>query len=73
MQGTSDFTLACLVIAIAAGGTFMSHVNDSGFWLVKELLGITEKQTFKTWTIMTGIIAVSGFLMVLLIHILFSG
>lgn len=73
MQGTSDFTLACLVIAIAAGGTFLSHVNDSGFWLVKELLGITEKQTFKTWTIMTGIIAISGFLMVLLIHILFSG
>ncbi|WP_375581239.1 gluconate:H+ symporter [Marivirga tractuosa] len=72
MADTSGFTLACLVIAIAAGGTFMSHVNDSGFWLVKELLGITEKQTFKTWTIMTGIIAVSGFLMVLLIHVIFQ-
>jgi Gnt-I system low-affinity gluconate transporter len=72
MTDTSGFSLACLVIAIAAGGTFMSHVNDSGFWLVKELLGITEKQTFKTWTIMTGIIAVSGFLMVLLIHLLFQ-
>jgi Gnt-I system low-affinity gluconate transporter len=72
MAETSSFSLACLVIAIAAGGTFMSHVNDSGFWLVKELLGITEKQTFKTWTIMTGIIAVSGFLMVLLIHVIFQ-
>ncbi len=71
MADTSSFTLACLVIAIAAGGTFMSHVNDSGFWLVKELLGLTEKQTFKSWTVMTGIIAVSGFLMVLLIHMLF--
>ncbi|NMM50662.1 GntP family permease [Marinigracilibium pacificum] len=72
MDDTSSFSLACLVIAIAAGGTFMSHVNDSGFWMVKELLGITEKQTFKTWTIMTGIIAVSGFIMVMLIHSLFQ-
>ncbi len=68
---TSSFSLACIVIAIASGGTFMSHVNDSGFWLVKELLGITEKQTFKTWTVMTGIIALSGFIIVLLMHTLF--
>ncbi|MBK6264819.1 gluconate transporter [Marivirga sp. S37H4] len=70
--GTGNFELACIVIAIAAGGTFMSHVNDSGFWLVKELLGISEKETFKTWTIMTGILSISGFLLVFIIYLLYS-
>lgn len=67
-----SFELACIVISIAAGATFMSHVNDSGYWLVKELLGITEKETFKTWTIMTGILSLSGFLLVLIINFIYS-
>lgn len=67
-----SFELGCIVISIAAGATFMSHVNDSGFWLVKELLGITEKETFKTWTIMTGILSLSGFLLVLIINFIYS-
>ncbi len=68
---TDNFQLACIVISIAAGATFMSHVNDSGFWLVKEYLGINEKKTFKTWTIMTGILSVSGFLFALIINTFF--
>src|SRR5690606_18714964 len=67
-----SFELACIVISIAAGATFMSHVNDSGYWLVKELLGITEKETFKSWTIMTGILSLSGFLLVLIINFIYS-
>ncbi|UOB17660.1 GntP family permease [Abyssalbus ytuae] len=66
-----SFELACIVISIAAGATFMSHVNDSGFWLVNQLLGINEKQTFKSWTIMTGILSLSGFLLAWLINSLF--
>lgn len=66
-----NFNLACIVISIAAGSTFMSHVNDSGFWLVSQFLGMTEKQTFKTWTIMTGILSVSGFLIASLINFVF--
>lgn len=66
-----NFNLACIVISIAAGSTFMSHVNDSGFWLVSQFLGMTEKQTFKTWTIMTGILSVSGFLLASLINFVF--
>ncbi len=66
-----NFNLACIVISIAAGSTFMSHVNDSGFWLVSQFLGMTEKQTFKTWTIMTGILSVSGFLLASLINFIF--
>ncbi len=51
---------ALMVIAIAAGATIMSHVNDSGFWLVGKYLGINEKQTLQSWTVMETIIAVSG-------------
>ena len=56
----NDLHLACIVIAIASGATFMSHVNDSGFWLVKQYLELTEKQTFRTWTVMTMLIGVTG-------------
>ena len=52
--------LAVLVIAIASGATIFSHVNDSGFWLVKQYLGLTEKETFRSWTVMTSLIAVVG-------------
>jgi Gnt-I system low-affinity gluconate transporter len=58
--GLNSIQLACVVIAIASGATFGSHVNDSGFWLVKQYLGLTEKQTFRSWTVMTMIIGITG-------------
>ena len=58
----NDMKLAILVIAIAAGASIFSHVNDSGFWLVKQYLGLTEKQTFKSWSILTSLIACIGLL-----------
>ena len=69
--GYDNFNLACIVISIASGATFMSHVNDSGFWLVNQFLGITEKQTFKTWTIMTGILSVCGFVFASVLNYIF--
>lgn len=63
--------LAAIVIAIASGGTMLSHVNDSGFWLVKEYLGMTEKQTFLSWTMMTAIVAITGFAFSLLLFYIF--
>lgn len=59
---------ALIVIAIAAGSTIMSHVNDSGFWLVNKYLGLTEKQTLQSWTTMETIISVTGFAMALLLY-----
>ncbi len=56
----SEMQLAVLVVAIAAGASVFSHVNDSGFWLVKQYLGLTEKQTFKTWSVLTTLIALAG-------------
>ncbi|MFD6327733.1 GntP family permease, partial [Streptomyces sp. NPDC058442] len=49
---------ALLVLAIGAGSVFFSHVNDAGFWLVKEYFGLDVGQTIKTWSIMETIISV---------------
>ena len=51
---------ALVVIAIAAGATILSHVNDSGFWLVGKYLRMDEQQTLRSWTVMETIIAVCG-------------
>jgi GntP family gluconate:H+ symporter len=49
-----------LVLSMGAGSLILSHVNDSGFWFVKEYLGMTIEQTLKTWTVVeTGIACVS--------------
>jgi GntP family gluconate:H+ symporter len=50
--GLGDFKIALLVMAIAAGATVLSHVNDSGFWLVSRFFGMDEATTLKTWTVM---------------------
>ena len=63
----SDPHRALIVIAIAAGATTASHVNDSGFWLVGKYLGMNEKQTLQSWTVMETIISVTGFSLALLL------
>lgn len=65
----SEIDKALMVIAIASGASILSHVNDSGFWLVSNYLGLSEKQTFKSWTVMTSILALVGFGMVSLISV----
>lgn len=60
---------ALLVIAIASGATILSHVNDSGFWLVSKYFGLTERETFRSWTMMTSLIALTGFATVMLINL----
>jgi len=52
--------LALIVLSIASGATLLSHVNDSGFWLVSKYFGMNEKQTLRSWTVMESIIAFSG-------------
>lgn len=58
-----------LVLAIGAGSLFFSHVNDAGFWLVKEYFGLTVGQNIKTWSVMETIISVIGLLLVLLLSL----
>jgi GntP family gluconate:H+ symporter len=52
--------LSLVVLAIGAGSVFFSHVNDAGFWLVKEYFGLTVGQTVKTWSVMETVISVVG-------------
>jgi GntP family gluconate:H+ symporter len=49
-----------LVLAIGSGSLFLSHLNDGGFWIVKESLGFTVGQTLRTWTITECLIGVFG-------------
>ena len=67
----NDPQRALVVIAIASGATILSHVNDSGFWLVGKYLGMNEKQTLQSWTVMETIIAICGLLFTLLAGLLF--
>ncbi|MFE1956707.1 GntP family permease [Streptomyces sp. NPDC059479] len=60
---------ALLVLAIGAGSLFFSHVNDAGFWLVKEYFGMNVGQTLKTWSVMETIISVVGLGCVLLLSL----
>jgi GntP family gluconate:H+ symporter len=49
-----------LVLATGAGSLVLSHVNDSGFWLIKEFFNMTVPQTLRTWTVAETIIGVAG-------------
>jgi GntP family gluconate:H+ symporter len=53
--------IALLVTAIAAGATVLSHVNDSGFWLVSRFFNMDEKTTLKTWTVMETTLGTAAF------------
>ena len=59
--GLSGLDLCFMVIAIACGSTVLSHVNDSGFWLVGRFLNMDEKTTLKTWTVMETLLGCIGF------------
>ncbi|MDP9846927.1 GntP family permease [Streptosporangium lutulentum] len=65
--GTGETSL--LVLAIGAGSLFFSHVNDAGFWLVKEYFGLTVGQNIKTWSTMETIISVTGLVLVLVLDV----
>lgn len=67
ISSLSPMYLACVVCAVAGGATVCSHFNDSGFWLVKSLVGLDEKTTLKTWTIMETLVGFTGFLVALVI------
>ncbi|MDF3199870.1 MULTISPECIES: GntP family permease [unclassified Pseudomonas] len=56
-----------LVLATGAGSLVLSHVNDAGFWLVKQYFNMTVAETFKTWTAMETILSVValGFILLL--------
>ena len=60
-SGVTEIDKALMVIAIASGASILSHVNDSGFWLVGKYLNLSEKQTLSSWSVMTTLLALVGF------------
>jgi gluconate:H+ symporter, GntP family len=68
-QSLTASHLALLVLAIGSGSLFFSHVNDAGFWLVKEYFGMTVGQTIASWSVMETIISVVGLLGVLVLSL----
>jgi GntP family gluconate:H+ symporter len=58
-----------LVLAAGAGSLNLSHVNDSGSWMIKEYIGMTVKETFYTWTVMETLIAVIALPLILLMNL----
>ena len=70
--GLTPAHCALLVLAIGVGSVFLSHVNDAGFWLVKEYFGMTVGQTFKTWSVMECVVSVVGLVGVLLLSVVIA-
>jgi len=58
-----------LVLATGAGSLILSHVNDSGFWLIKEYFGMTVKETLLTWTALETIISVVALALILVVNV----
>ena len=69
MLAASHVNLALVTLATGAGSAIASHVNDAGFWMVKEYFGLSLKETFATWTLLSTIVSVSGLLFILLLSL----
>ncbi|WP_085872326.1 MULTISPECIES: GntP family permease [unclassified Nocardioides] len=69
VEGLSTGETSLVVLAVGAGSLFFSHVNDAGFWLVKEYFGMTVGQTVKTWSLMETVLSVTGLVMVLILGV----
>jgi GntP family gluconate:H+ symporter len=68
-SGLDSNTVALLALAIGSGSLFFSHVNDAGFWLVKEYFGMTVGETIRSWSVMETVISVVGVVFVLLVSL----
>jgi GntP family gluconate:H+ symporter len=71
--GLAPNHLSLVVLAVGAGSLFFSHVNDAGFWLVKEYFGLTVGQTVETWSVMETVISVMGLLLTLALSLVLQG
>lgn len=69
MEGLDSPTVALMVLAIGSGSVFFSHVNDAGFWLIKEYFGLSIGQTLKSWTVLECLISVTGLAGVMLLSL----
>ncbi len=67
VMNVDDLHKTLIVLAIASGSTILSHVNDSGFWLIGKYLNMNENQTLRSWSVMETVISVSSFILILIV------
>jgi len=72
VKGIPGYTPEMIVLALCAGGTVLSHVNDAGFWIVNEYFGMTVPQTLRSWTTMKVITSLVGITCILIAQALFG-
>ena len=58
-----------LALSIGAGSMFFSHINDAGFWLVKEYMGMNLPDMFKTWSVLSTIISVAALVLIMALSV----
>ena len=68
VRGLPGYPPEILLLALCAGGTALSHVNDAGFWLVNQCLGLNVADTLRTWTVMKVITSAVGLACVFALH-----
>jgi H+/gluconate symporter-like permease len=73
VKGIQGYTPEMLVLALCAGGTILSHVNDAGFWLVNQSFAMTVPQTLRSWTTMKVITSFVGIALIMIAQALFGG
>ena len=73
VKGIPGYTPEMIVLALCAGGTILSHVNDAGFWIVNEYFGMTVPQTLRSWTTMKVITSIVGIVCILAAQAVFGG
>lgn len=66
LMADSSVNPGLMVLATGAGSVIACHVNDAGFWMIKEFFGLSMKETFQTWTLLTTVLSVTGLGCVLL-------
>jgi len=69
VDGMSSGELSLVVLAVGSGSLFFSHVNDAGFWLIKEFFGMSVGQTIKSWSVMETVLSVMGLILVMILGI----
>ncbi len=67
VANTGGVSKEIIVLAVGSGALVLSHVNDAGFWIVKEYFGMTVTETLKTWTVLETILSVSSLVFILLL------
>jgi GntP family gluconate:H+ symporter len=67
IQADPSVNKELMVLATGSGSLILSHVNDAGFWLVKEYFGFSLPETFKSWTVMETILSVLGLVFTMLL------